>query len=494
MSSPSQSAHPRRLGWSLALLAFGQLITSLDFTIVYVALPDIQREAGFSSHSVQWVISAYAIVWGGFLLLGGRSADLLGRRRMFVLGMALYGVSSLLGGLAPSSELLVTARAIQGLGAAVLFPTVLALVNTMFAEGPARNRALTWWAMAGAGGLGLGSLLGGVLTSALGWEAVFLVNVPLVVVGAAAAFVLLPPDAPRQSSSRVSKDFDLPGALTGTAGVTLLVFAIAQGPEEGWTSTLVVGAAVLAAVLLAAFLVIEGRSRSPLMPLRLVRSRSLSSALVVILIFAMSWQVLAFFLTLYFQDVLGYTALEGGLGFLGFSLAIAAGDLGADRLIHRAGIRATLIAGMLIAAAGSGLLGLGMTADGSYLTVLAGILVAGIAGGILFPAMFAAAATGVADREQGTAGGIASTAQQVGVGAGLAILVGIATADTGGLTGEALRVATSDGLQTAMYVAAAGPLLGALAALALPRARSTPDTPDTPEPTPDTDRETPVPT
>ncbi|MGV9923437.1 MFS transporter, partial [Nocardia rhamnosiphila] len=219
----------RRPATTLALLAFSSLITSLDFTIIYVALPDIARDVGFSEHSMQWVVSAYAIFFGGLLLLGGRAADLLGRRRMFVLGMVVFGVASLLGGLATTTIALIAARAIQGIGAALLFPATLSLVNIMFEEGRQRIRALAVWAMAGAGGLSLGALLGGVLTSAFGWQAVFLINVPLVVVGVVAAFPLLRADGPRDRGR-----FDVPGALTGTVGVTLLVFTVAQGPESGW--------------------------------------------------------------------------------------------------------------------------------------------------------------------------------------------------------------------------------------------------------------------
>lgn len=306
-STPPSSPARGRLGWSLALLAFGSLITSLDFTVVYVALPEIARDVGFSAHSLQWVLSGYAIFYGGFLLLGGRLSDLLGRRRMFVVGMALFGGASLLGGLATSPGQLVAARILQGIGAAVLFPATLSLVSTTFAEGRERNRAMTVWAGAGAVGLSLGALLGGVLTETTGWEGVFFVNVPLVIVAALAAFALLPADGPRTRGS-----FDLPGALTGTGGATLLVLAIAQGPEEGWTSGLVLGAAAVAAALLAAFVAIESRSASPLLPLRLFSNRSLGAAVVVIFAFGMTLQAVPYFLTLHFQDVLGFSALEGG--------------------------------------------------------------------------------------------------------------------------------------------------------------------------------------
>lgn len=462
---PSPSPARRAPGWSLALLAFGSLITALDFTIVYVALPDIAREVGFSTHSLQWVVSAYAIAYGGFLLLGGRLSDQLGRRRMFVAGMLAFGGASLLGGLSADSAQLIAARVLQGLGGAILFPATLALVTTTFAEGSERNRAMSVWAGAGAVGLSLGALLGGVLTELVGWQGVFFVNVPLVALGAAAAFRLLPADGPRERG----RGFDLAGALTGTAGATLLVFAIAQAPERGWGAAEVLGAAGLAVLLLALFVRIEARSPSPLMPLRLLRAPALVAALGVIFAFGLTLQAIPYFLTLYFQNVLGYSALEGGLAFLGPTLAITAGNAIADRLVAHLGTRVALVAGMLVGALGAALLALEISADGTYTVTLAGIVVAGLGMGLVFPPMFIAASSGVAGHEQGTASGMASTALQVGSGAGLAVLVGIASADLDGLTGEALRGATADGLSSAYLVIAAGALLGALVALALPR-------------------------
>ncbi|MFD9942115.1 MFS transporter [Nonomuraea sp. NPDC059023] len=457
-------------GMSLALLAFANLITSLDFTIVYVALPDIAREVGFTPHSLQWVVSAYAVLFGGFLLLGGRLADLVGRRRMFAAGLSLYGVGSLLGGLAPSPALLIVARMLQGLGGAILAPATLSLVNTMFPAGRARTRALTVWATGGAAGLSLGSLLGGALTNWLGWQWVFFVNVPLALIGLALAPGLLVADGARERG----RTFDLPGALTGTAGVTLLVFAVAQGPEAGWTSAPVIVSALLAVALLGAFLAVEKRSSSPLMPLRLFGNRSLSAAAVVILVFGLTLQAIPYFLTLYFQGVLGFSALQTGVAFLGPTLSITFGNTISERLIGRLGTRTTLIAGLVAGAAGSALLGPGMTADGSYLTVLAGIVVVGLGMGLIYPAMFNAVGSGVDGSEQGTASGIANTALQVGSGAGLAVLVAVANAGLGGLSGEALRAATADGLAVAAYVAAAGSLLGVLAALRLPGLSRTP--------------------
>ena len=466
MSSAPPSSRLKRPALSLALLALGNLIISLDFTIIYVALPDIAADVGFTPHSLQWVVTAYAVLYGGSLLLGGRLSDLLGRRRMFVAGMALYGVSSLLGGLATTPGVLLGARALQGLGGAVLFPAVLALVNTTFAEGRQRTRALTIWAMAGASGLTTGSLAGGVLTHSLGWQAVFYVNVPLAVVGVAAAYALLPADGRATRGS-----IDVPGTLTGTAGITLLIYAVAHGSEAGWTRTEVVAAAVLAVVLLIAFLRIQARGRSPLMPLRLFRNRALSSAIVVILLFGLTMNAVPYFLTLYYQDVLDFSAMETGVAFLGPTLSITTGNFLSERLIQRLGTRGTLLTGIVVNAAGAAILAPGLRVDGSVLTTLAGVIVVGLGMGLTYAPMWNAAATGVDADEQGLASGMASTALQVGTAAGLALLVAVANRDIAGLTGEALRAASAGGMRTAVLTLGGVILLAIPAALRLPRPR-----------------------
>lgn len=461
----AREARPRHLGWALALLAFAQLIIALDYTIVFVALPDLGADLGFSSHTLQWVVSGYAVAFGGFLLLGGRAADLLGRRRMFVLALLLYAGSSLLGGLATSAELLVGARVVQGIGGALLFPATLSLVNTMFAEGRERNRALAVWGGAGATGLSLGSLLGGVLTESFGWAAVFYVNVPLAAGAALLAFSLLTRDAPRQRG----RSFDLPGALTATAGVTLLVTVLVQGPESGWTSTPVVAAALLAVALLAGFVAIEARGRDPLMPLRLFGNPSLRASMAVTFVFMGTLGALPYFLTLYFQTVHGYSALQTGFAFLGPSVAIALGTQLGERLAAVAGVRRTLAGGLALGAVGTAVLALGMTVDGTYLTLVPGIALMGVGQGIAWTNMWIAASNGVAQEEQGIASGMASTTQQVGAAVGLAVLIAISSSGLDGLTGQPLQQATADGLQTAVYVAAGGILLGLVAALNLRR-------------------------
>ncbi|MEV6648466.1 MFS transporter [Amycolatopsis sp. NPDC051371] len=332
----------RRPGAVLALLAFAQLIISLDYNIVYVALPDIGRELGFSAQSLQWVVSAYAVAFGGFLLLGGRACDLFGPRRVFALGCALYAGSSLAGGLAGGPGLLVGARAGQGLGGALLFPATLTLVSTLFAAGRDRNRAFAVWGTAGGSGMILGSLLGGVLTQTSGWAAVFFVNVPPAAAAAVLAFALLPAGPARVPGRR----FDLPGALTATLGTTSVVFALVEGPELGWTSAVVLGAAFAGAGLLAAFAVIERRGRDPLLPLRLLRERNLGTGVVVTFLYMGTFGTLLYFLTAYFQGVHGYSALATGLAFGVPMVAIAAGSQAAGRLATRYGMRPTLVASL----------------------------------------------------------------------------------------------------------------------------------------------------
>ncbi|RVD62465.1 MFS transporter, partial [Mesorhizobium sp. M7A.F.Ca.ET.027.03.2.1] len=291
---------PRWSGLRLALLAFAQFIIAIDYNIVYVALPDIGREVGFTPQSLQWVVSAYAVAFGGFLLLGGRAADRLGPRRMFILALVLYGVSSFAGGFAPDALTLVVARAVQGLGGALLFPATLALINTSFAEGAERNRALAVWGATGSGGLAAGAIIGGVLTNGWGWQAVFFFTVPLAL-GAAlvAAPVLLAPD-PVNSGQR--RSFDLPGALVVTAAATLLVFGLASGPEVGWNTVRSTGSLAIGVLLLCAFILIERRVRDPLAPLRLFANRSLVTAMAVSFFHHMALSSGYYILTTYFQN------------------------------------------------------------------------------------------------------------------------------------------------------------------------------------------------
>jgi EmrB/QacA subfamily drug resistance transporter len=459
----AESLSPSGRSATLALLGFAMLIVSLDQYIVVVALPEIGRDLGYSAQTLQSVISAYAVASAGFLLLGGRAADLLGPRRVFVTGLGLYAAASLAGGLAPSPEVLLGARAAQGLGGALVFPSTLALVNTTFAEGRERNRALAVWGGAGAAGLVIGVLLGGVLTQTLGWEAVFFVNVPLAGIAVLLAFALIEADRERDRG----RSFDLPGALSATLGVTLLVFALVQGPNLGWGSPAIIASTAASLLLLVAFAVIERLSRDPLLPPRLLANRNLATATVIAFLFWATFGSVLYFLTIYFQNVRGYDALETGVGFLLPTVFVVAGSALAGQLVTRCGLRPTLVGALGVGAVGALGLGLAMSPNGSYSTLVPGLILLSSADGVVFTTMFIAAGTGVADREQGVASAIASTSTSVGAAVGLALLVVVANSGTDGLAGESLRVATADGLSTAVLVVAAGITATALAALNL---------------------------
>jgi EmrB/QacA subfamily drug resistance transporter len=443
----------------LALLASTQLIVALDYNIVYVALPDIGPALGFSAQSVQWVVSAYAVGLGGLLLFGGRAVDRLGARRMFVLGLALYGVASLAGGLATAPGVLVAARAVQGVGGALLTPATLALIFRGFAEGPERNRAMGAWGMAGSAGLAAGSLLGGVLTNYLGWEWVFFVNVPLALAAALAAPRVLPADP-----QPVHGGFDVPGALLATAGSTLLVFGLANGPGAGWISVRGAGALAAGAALMALFVLAETRTRDPLVPLRLVRGRGLVVTMVVIAVFQATLGGGYYVLTTYLQPVLGYSALQAGLTFLPLTVVCMGAALkGAPTMLGRWGPRTTLVVGMFGTSLGIGAVTAGMSAGGSFWALMPGSALWGFFGGVAFVALYASAGSGVAPHEQGIASALASTSAQIGGAMGLAVFIAVVNADR-----------LLDGLHAAGWLAAAVTLAGALVALFLtsPRAPS----------------------
>lgn len=463
--TPLSSNTHRSLGWSLALLAFAQLIISLDINIVFVALPEIGTGLGFSEQTLQWVVSAYTVFCGGFLLLGGRAADLLGQRRIFIFALWLYALSSMIGGLAWNPEVIIAARAVQGVGGALLFPSTLSLINRLFAEGALRNRALAIWGGAGASGLTLGSLAGGFLTSTFGWPSVFFVNVLLAGIAIVAAFFVIPKDAPRAER----RSFDVPGALTVTAGATLLVYALVQGPEDGWRTRSIVMSLVLSVLFLLAFAVIESRSRDPLMPVRLFGNRSLVAGMTITFIYMGTFGALPYFLTVLFQSVHGYTALQTGLAFIVPSVAIFMGTQLGARLANRMSTRGTLVAGSLIGIAGTLAMAPATYVGAGYALIVPGLVVSGIGQGIVWTAMWIAASSGVAHHEQGIASGMASTTLNVGNAIGLAVLVALANAGLSGLNGEPLRNGLAHGAQQAFYLAAAGMALGLLIALTLPR-------------------------
>lgn len=453
---------------SLLILALGQLVISLDYNIVYVALPDIGSGLGFSDHDLQWVVSAYVVANGGFLLLGGRAADLLGRRRMFVLAALLYAGSSLVGGFAESPGVLVAVRGIQGIGGALLFPATLSLINTLYDEGPTRNRALAVWGAAGAGGLCFGSLLGGVLVEAFGWPSVFFVNVPVAGALAVAGWLRFPADGPWDRSRR----FDMAGALAATGGITLLVFLLVQAPAQGWGTPTALTSATLAVVLLALFALVERRSRDPLVPARLFAHRGLLAAMAVTALFSATFSSVPYFLTLYFQTVRGYSAVATGLAFLVPAVVVAVGTQAGERAVAAFGVRRMLVGGMMLGAAGAGALGLALTSEGSYAALLPGIVLLGLGQGAAWTGMWIAASAGVAPGDQGIASGMASTTLQVGGAVGLAVLVALA----GGIGQNGSGPELLDGIRAAVFTIAAGIGCGALALLVRRKATGTPAT------------------
>jgi EmrB/QacA subfamily drug resistance transporter len=462
-SRPDTRRDRGRRGAALALLAFAMLIVSLDQYIVVVALPDIGRDLGFSAQTLQAVVTAYVVASSGLLLLGGRTADLLGRRRVLVTGLALYAASALVGGLAESPQMLLGARAGQGLGGALVFPTTLALVNVTFPEGRARNRALGVWGGAGAAGLVVGVLLGGVLTGAFGWPAVFLINVPLAVAALLLAFPLLDADVQR----RDGRSFDAPGALSATGAITLLVFTLVQGPDAGWGSPVVLTTAVAGIALFGALVVIERRAVDPLVPPTLLRNRNVVTAFALAAMFAATFGSVLYFLSIYLQDVRGYDPLQTGMAFLLPTVVVVTGSTVAGPLVTRFGLRRTLVAALAVGAVGAAALGLAMTEDSTYPALIPGLVALSIGDGIVFTAMFIAAATGVPDRQQGVASGLASTGSGVGAAFGLAILVLIANHGAGHAGGDAAPVVTAEGIQTAVLAVAVGIVLTLLVASTL---------------------------
>ncbi|PIF67648.1 putative MFS family arabinose efflux permease [Delftia sp. 60] len=337
--SPGALRHPRA---ALALLSLSQLLIALDATIVFVALDAMGQQLQMDAHHLQWVVSAYSVAFGGCLLLGGRCADLLGKRRMYVAGMALFGLASLVGGFASQPWQLVLGRAGQGVAGALLFPATLSLINTLYAAGPERNRALAVWSMASAGGLAAGALLGGVLTQTLGWNWVLWVLVPVAWPCAMAALRFLPPST-QTGRAAPGQGFDLAGCLSVTVGSSLLVTALVQGPEWGFASAATLGTLAVAMAALALFWRIEARIASPLMPLSLLRVPSLRAAMLLTMIFMSSFGVQYYFLALYFQQIFGWSPLQAGMAFLLPTAVCTLGIRWAEHWLHRSTPRAVLM-------------------------------------------------------------------------------------------------------------------------------------------------------
>jgi EmrB/QacA subfamily drug resistance transporter len=459
MSQPSPVRHPALV---LVSLALAQLIIALDYSIVFVALPDIGAKVGFSGQDLQWVIGAYGVTFGGFLLLGGRLSDLLGRRRLFMVGLALYAVASIAGGLAAAPGILVVARAVQGIGGAVLGPATLSLITTLFKEGAERNKALGVWGAAGSSGMVVGSLLGGVLTQVFGWQAVFFVNVPLAVVVGLIALRVVPADQPGQGGSGL----DLPGAVTVTAGALLLVFGLVNGPKAGWGDPVTLGSFLVSAAFLAAFLVIESRTRNPLVPLYVFRNRNLRYGTLITFVFMATFGASAYFITLALQTARGWNALSTGLAFILPCGLILIGTLIGARMSTAIGVRNTVIISTMVGAAGMALFAAFLGGESTFLQMVPGIVIFSLAQGVLWTAMFAAATTGVENELQGLASGLANCGLQIGSAVGLGVLVAVAAAVSGP---NPSTVKLSDGLQASTYTAAVIILLSVGLALALPR-------------------------
>jgi EmrB/QacA subfamily drug resistance transporter len=459
----SEQLDTRAKGLALALLAMTQFVIILDASIVNVALPSIGAALDFSQDNLSWVVNAYTLTFGGFLLLGGRLADLLGRRRMFMSGLVLFTAASLLGGLAQSDVWLIAARAAQGLGAALVSPAALSLVTTIFSEGAERNRALgVWGAVAGSGGAA-GVLLGGMLTEWAGWEWVLFVNVPI----GLAAVALAPRLLPESRYEGAARTFDATGAVLVTGGLALLVYTLVDAESAGWTSTQTLGLGALSLATLAAFVAWEARASDPLMPFSIFRLRTLRGANAVGLLLGMALFSMFFFLSLYLQQVLGYSALETGFAFLPLAVMIIVSSTVASQLVTRTGARPTLVVGMLLIT-GALIWFSQVSAGGSYVSdVLFPALVVAVGLGFAFVPVTIAAVTGTRPNEAGLASGLINTSQQIGGALGLAILVSVATSRTASAVADGIgdqAVALNEGFQTAFLVGAGFALVGAIVA------------------------------
>jgi EmrB/QacA subfamily drug resistance transporter len=462
---PATTIEGRRwLGLAVLCSAFFMVI--LDVAIVNVALPSIQSDLELSQKNLQWVVSAYALTFGGLLLLGGRAADLLGRRRVFVGGVALFALASLLGGLAPSGSLLIAARALQGTGAALMTPAALSILMTTFRERTERNKALGAWGAVGASGGTIGLLVGGVLTSTVGWEWIFFLNVPIGAVVIALSPVML-------AESRVEGGphrFDLAGAATVTAALSLLVYALVGAHDAGWTSIQTLGLVTASGLLLLVFGTIEWRSRAPLVPFRIFRLAALLGSNVAGVVFGAAVYGMFFVVTLYLQQVLGYSPMVAGFAWLALSLTALASSVGGARLVTHTGPRVPLVTGLAVAAVGIWRLS-EVPADASYVAdLLPALVLSGLGIGLAFVTMSIGALEGVEDRDAGLASGLVNTTQQIGGALGVAVMSTIALSRTGEILAAdphaspaaALTAGFGDALGAGAAFAAAGAVLAAV--------------------------------
>ena len=462
MSSPNS-----RKWIALVLLCATQFLIVVDIAIVNVALPSIQTALDFSQQDLQWVVSAYTLTFGGFLLLGGRAADLLGRRRVFIAGLVLFSLASLACGLSQSDTFLIAARTVQGLGAAIISPAALSILVTTFSEGAERNKALGIWGAIGGVGGAAGVLAGGVVTQTLGWEWIFFLNVPVgfLVIGLIPRYI----DESRVESA--TRNFDIAGAVSVTAGLALLVYALVNTDAAGWASGETFALMGGALALIIAFVAVEMRASSPLMPLGIFRLRSLSGANIVGLLLGAAIFSMFFFLSLYMQQVLGYSALKSGFAYLlvAVTIIIAAGV--AQALVTRFGVKLILSIGMALLVLGL-LWFTQIDVNGNYLTDLVpGFLLSGVGLGFSFVPVSIAALEGVREHEAGVASGLINTSQQIGGALGIAILSTIATSHTesvisaAGGAQAALPGALTEGFQYAFAVGAGMALIGLIASI-----------------------------
>ena len=470
---PQQSETNRWL--VLVLVCLAQFMVVLDATITNVALPSIQEDLDFSQGSLQWVINSYTLVFGGFLLLGGRAGDLFGRKRIFLAGVVIFTVASLANGLSQSGEMLIACRALQGLGAALVSPAALSIITTTFAEGEDRAKALGVWSAIAAGGAAFGLLLGGILTDLLSWEWIFFVNVPIGI----AAFLLSLRYVPESVAPERPDTVDLPGAISVTAGLMVLVFALVKAQDYGWGSARTLGLGAVAVALLAAFVFIESRSKAPLIRLGIFRSRNISGANTVMLFVIGGMYAFFFLVSLYVQQVLGYSPLEAGLAFLPFTLGIIVGAGVSQPIARRIPVHFIALIGIGLAVLGLVILR-GAGVDGTYLgNLLPGIIPMSIGMGMTFLPLTLVATTGVSASDAGLASGLFNTSQQVGGALGLAVLSTIAATHTAsvleGLSGAPTQQqraeAVVEGFQVA-YLGGIGLLvLGAIVLVAVLRTR-----------------------
>jgi EmrB/QacA subfamily drug resistance transporter len=451
-----------RTRWlALIILCLGDLMIVLDTTIVNVALPSIRADLGFSQTSLAWVVNAYLLTFGGFLLLGGRLGDIFGHRRLFLIGIALFTTASLACGLSNSQHLLEGARAVQGLGGAVVSAVAFSLIMVMFTEPAERAKAMGVFGFVLAGGGSIGVLLGGILTNSLDWHWIFLVNLPIGVLVFALSLRLLPSAHLRPANGRV----DVAGAVTVTVALMLAVYAIVNGNQKGWESGQTLGLLGAAVVLLAVFLTIESRIEAPLMPLTIFRHRNVATANVVGVLWAAAMFAWFFLSALYLQLVLGYTPLKVGLAFLPANLIMGVFSLGLSaKLVMRFGFRKPLAAGLLLAAAGLVLFARAPVSGRFVVDVLPAMVLLGFGAGIAFNPMLLAAMSDVAPEESGLASGVVNTAFMMGGALGLAVLASLAASRTSSLRSSNTAVGALNGGYHAAFVAGS---LFALAAAAI---------------------------